>query len=130
MLGCAFAGFCHEVGFANVHPKSVQSLLSHLAGSQLVEMGSGDRIMTSMCIPCSSSELLWTLNRISCVWSGCGHLLTVTSASALPQVVPDPDPSAEGEYWDGAAGAASGCEECWHPGKAAQPCCAGACGAE
>lgn len=108
----------------------VQSLPSHLARSQLAELGSGDRIMTSMCIPCSSSELLWTLNRISCVWSGCGHLLTVTSASALPQLVPDSDPPAEGEYRDGAAGAAPGCEECRHPGKAAQSCCAGACGAE
>lgn len=44
--------------------------------------------------------------------------MTMTSASALFQVVPDPDPSAEGEYGDRAAGAASGCEECWHPGKA------------
>lgn len=43
----------------------------------------------------------------------------VISASSLPQVVPDPDPPPKGEYWHGAAGAASGCEERWHPGKAA-----------
>lgn len=59
----------------------VQSLLSHLAGSQLAELGSGDRIMTSVCIPCSSSELLWTLNSISCVWVPDDNDLCICSIS-------------------------------------------------
>lgn len=48
----------------------------------------------------------------------------VTSASPLPQVVPDPDPPPEGEHRHGAAGAAPGSEECRHPGKAARSLCA------
>lgn len=48
----------------------------------------------------------------------CKHLLMVISVSSLLQMVPDPDPPPEGEYWHRAAGAASGREERWHPGKA------------